>query len=140
MENKNKRIKEKSDLMIEKIKQKYLNNRKEVKNWDKSNKANLEQLKNGVYAFYKDKDLLYIGMVSDAKTASLYARMYANGNSKHCGKSWFEEVNKVFFYKMNTEDKFDIQVLERILIRELKPVHNDLEFDDNEIQAVFNKM
>ena len=79
-------------------------------------------------------------MVSDAKTASLYARIYANGNAKHSSKAWFVNVNKVYFYKMNTNDKFDIQVLERILIRELKPTYNDLEFDDNEIESVLSKM
>ena len=126
--------------MIEKIKEKYLNDRQEITDWDKTEKKSIEKLKNGVYAFYNNEVLLYIGMVSNAKTASLYARIYANGNAKHYDKTWFKEVNKVFFYKMNTEDKFDIQVLERILIRELKPVHNDLEFDDNEIQTVFNKM
>lgn len=127
-------------MMIEKIKEKYLNDRQEITDWDKTEKKSIEKLKNGVYAFYNNEVLLYIGMVSNAKTASLYARIYANGNAKHYDKTWFKEVNKVFFYKMNTEDKFDIQVLERILIRELKPVHNDLEFDDNEIQTVFNKM
>ena len=126
--------------MIEKIKEKYLNSRKQVPNFGKSEMPKLKELKNGVYAFYNNENLLYIGMVSDAKTASLYARIYANGNAKHSSKDWFENVNKVYFYKMNTNDKFDIQVLERILIRELKPTYNDLEFDDNEIKSVLSKM
>ena len=127
--------------MISQIKEKYFNDRKEILHWDKSEKKLLEKLKNGVYAFYDKSDhLLYIGMVSNAKTASLYARLYSNGSSKHEGKSWFKDIKKIFFYKLKTKNKFDIQVLERILIRELKPIHNDLDFSNKEIQNVLNKM
>lgn len=127
--------------MIEQIKNKYFSDRKEIKKWDKSEKKKLEKLKNGVYAFYDNNmELLYIGMVSNAKTASLYARLYANGNAKHEAKIWFPNIEKVYFYKLKTKSRFDIQVLERILIRELKPLHNDLIFSDKEIQDVLNKM
>ena len=58
-------------MMIEKIKEKYLNDRQEITDWDKTEKKSIEKLKNGVYAFYNNEVLLYIGMVSNAKTASL---------------------------------------------------------------------
>ena len=127
--------------MIEQIVQKYKSNRKIIDDYSKSEKNSLETKKNGVYAFYDDSgNLLYIGMVSNAQTASLYARLYSNGNASHSKKKWFENVKSVYFYELNTTDKFDIQVLERVLIRELKPQHNDLEFDESEIKSVLSKM
>ena len=129
------------DDLIKEIKEKYLNNREAINSWDKKNdKSKLETLKNGVYALYSDKTLLYIGMVSDAKTASLYARFYKNGNASHRHKEWFEHIDKVYFYELCTTEKVDVMILERILIRELNPQHNDLDFQDEEIQNVLKKM
>lgn len=53
----------------------------------------------------------YIGMVSNGRTASLYARMYGNGNARHEVKPWFENINKVYSYKLNKTNRYDIQVL-----------------------------
>ena len=129
------------DDLIKEIKEKYFNDREVVKSWDKKDdKSRLETLKNGVYALYSDKTLLYIGMVSDARTASLYARFYNNGNASHQRKEWFENINEVYFYELHTTEKIDIMILERILIRELNPQHNDLYFRDEEIQNILKKM
>ena len=131
---------QRSNKMIEQIKNKYFSDRKEIEKWDKDNKNELETLKKGIYALYHKKRLLYIGMVSGADTASLYARLYGNGNSKHSNKRWFKKTSNVYFYTFTDGEKFDIQILERLLIRELKPQYNDLYFEDTDIQNVLNKM
>ena len=119
---------------IKEIKNLYFEKRVEIEKFTEKEKTKLEKYKNGIYSFYDlNNELLYIGMVSNANTASLYARMYGNGNAAHKKKNWFKDVNKVYFYQLNTTKKFDIMVLERILIRELNPRYNDLVFDDNEI-------
>ena len=118
----------------------YKNKSEEIKDFSKNGKKELLKIKNGVYAFYNFDKLLYVGMVSGSKTSSLYARMYSNGNARHELKDWFSSINKVYFYKLETEDKYDIMVLERILIRELKPKYNDLVFDDEEIEKIIKEM
>ena len=126
--------------LITEIKSKYLENRQQVHSWDKSC-TKLKMYKNGVYTFCDDSDtVLYIGMVSDAKTASLYARLYSNGNASHQRKTWFGNIAKIYFYGLPTAEKSDIMILERILIREFNPIHNDLDFEDEEIQNVLKKM
>ena len=110
----------------------YKSKRIKIEDYSKSNKE-LKNYKNGVYAFYSKDGLLYIGMVSNADTASLYARMYGNGNAKHEIKKWFSLIDSAYFYKLDTDEKYDIQILERLLIRELKPSENDLIFDEEDL-------
>ena len=78
-------------------------------------------------------------MVSNAKTASLYARLYSNGNASHQRRDWCKSIAKMYFYELKTK-KLEIMILERILIRELNPLHNDLNFTEAELQAVLTKM
>ena len=126
--------------MCEDVKNKYL---KLAKTYDysKENKSELQTLKNGVYTLRdSDGNVLYVGMVSNAKTANLYMRLYGNGNAAHCNKRWFSDVEQVTFFCLGTEEKMAVAVLERILIQELKPAHNDLEFNEEEIADLLDTM
>lgn len=117
----------------------YKSKRIQIEDYSKLNKE-LKNYKNGVYAFYSKDSLLYIGMVSNAVTASLYARMYGNGNAKHENKEWFNLIDSAYFYKLNTDEKYDIQILERLLIRELKPSENDLIFDEEDLTRLLEEI
>ena len=129
------------DELIEEIKSKYYEKRQPIQDWGKKNSTELKQCKNGVYTFLDACDkALYVGMVSNSETASLYARIHTNGNAKHSAKKWYGDIAKVYFYKMSACDKSSIMILERILIRELKPLYNDLDFDEDEISVVLEKM
>ena len=129
------------DELIAKIISKYYADRHQIQDWQKENSTELKQYKNGVYLFFDASgNALYIGMVSNSETASLYARIHANGNAKHSIKKWYNEIAKVFFYQMSACEKGSIMILERILIRELKPLYNDLDFDEDEINVVLENM
>ena len=125
--------------LIEEIKKQYYNKRREIKSWGKENSDELKQCKNGVYTFFDAENKpLYVGMVSNAKTASLYARLHANGNAKHSIKEWYRDIAKIYFLKIKTKNKFHIMILERILIQELKPIHNDLNYSEKELEKLYS--
>ena len=126
--------------MITEIKSRFLKDRKEIDICTEAKRSDMKLYNNGVYALCDNKKTLYVGMVSNAATANLFARIYGNGNSKHSGKTWFKKVKKCYFYTLNNGTKDDILILERILIRELKPRYNDLYFETDEIQNVLKKM
>ena len=94
------------DKLITKIISKYYTDRHQIQDWQKENSAELKQYKNGVYSFFDASgNALYIGMVSNSETASLYARIHANGNAKHSIKNGIMKLQKYFFTKCQLAKK-----------------------------------
>ena len=135
-------IAEERDDLLDKVKIKYMTQAEDIADFTKENREELQKLKSGVYIFMGEStnDILYVGMISNADTANLYMRLYGNGNAAHIKKKWFSSIKKVKFYHLNTDDKFQMLLLERILISALRPKHNDLEFEDNEINGLLELM
>lgn len=108
-----------------------------VNKWKKENKNTLVDNKGGIYFLTDDNDkYLYVGMTSNASTSNLFQRLYGNGNAAHVKKTWFEEVKKVYFYKMKSGiEKGSIIIVERIMIKKLIPKYNDLYYDDEDLET-----
>ena len=83
--------------------------------------------KRGVYmALRNDGTVVYVGMVSNAKTASLYMRFHGNGNSAHDKTDWWREVKEVCFERFEVE-KESLRLIERLVIfASQQPDYNDV--------------
>lgn len=81
----------------------------------------------GVYmALRNDGTVAYVGMVSNAKTASLYMRFHGNGNSAHDKAGWWKDVGEVRFERFEVE-KESLRLIERLVIlASQQPDHNDV--------------
>ncbi len=96
------------------------------------------EYKNGLYLIYDNnsnkRNVIYVGMVSDAKTASLYNRIIGNGNSAHNKKKWFKKAGYVKFIKFDKWDKEQLQIAERLMILYYKPVYNDVDTSEKTLK------
>ena len=81
----------------------------------------------GVYmALRNDGTVAYVGMVSNAKTASLYMRFHGNGNSAHDKTDWWKDVGEVCFERFEVE-KESLRLIERLVIfASQQPDYNDV--------------
>lgn len=101
--------------------------------------------KNGIYFIYdENENILYVGMVSDKKTASLKARFYDNGNSAHCNKYWFEKYAKFYrFYSFPKASEAELELIERLMIYiNNQPVYNDKDTSEsaNDFEFILKKL
>ena len=125
---------------ILKVLKKYQGNKKSI-DYSKTEKEKLKKMKNGIYEFCDDERTIYIGMVSKKPTASVYARLYRNGSAAHAKKKWFKENGLTLYFCDCPKLKLkNLRIFERILIKELKPVYNDLHFTEKDVQNILNNL
>ena len=84
--------------------------------------------KNGIYFLYNDKkEVIYVGMVSNAPWTSFYHRMYGHGTGAHKIEHWFTECRSCRFKQFPHVTKDDLRVIERMMIfRKGQPRYNDI--------------
>lgn len=75
--------------------------------------------KKGIYFAYKDINIVYIGMIGDKKSTSLYDRFKGHGKGSH--KFDYDEVK--FHRFQNLSDK-EFLALEAMLIMVISPKYN----------------
>lgn len=98
-----------------------------------------DDYKNGLYFLLnKEKEVIYVGLVSDAKTASLYMRLIGNGSGAHSMKDWYSEVEFVKFHKFPYENE-QLKIAERLAIQKLCPVYNDVATDQKTLDKYHNE-
>ena len=123
--------------LFKKIAKMYLK-RASILDYDKNNKK-LKECKSGVYVLVgKRNSPLYVGQVGNGECTSLYMRLFQHGSGGHQEKKWINDTQKIRFYSLNSPNSRCLSVLERIMIIELKPLHNDLDFSDKEAQELLD--
>ena len=91
-------------------------------------KYSKENGKNGIYFLYNEDDVVvYVGMVSNARSTSFYHRMYLHGNGAHKDKDWFRKCKKFRFKKFSAATEKDLRIIERLMIFKTgQPIYNDI--------------
>lgn len=70
-------------------------------------------------------EVIYVGMISDKKSTSLYDRMIGHGKGSHCREIWYSDVNYCKFCKFNLSLN-DLLTIERLAIYGMgQPMYND---------------
>lgn len=103
---------------------------------------NCKNYKNGIYLLYnKDNKVIYVGKVGDGPETSFYHRMYKNGNSAHCNKPWFNEVEKFRFKSFPKLKCDELKKIERLMIyAKNQPIYNDIYISEEEFITITNKL
>lgn len=110
----------------------------EISSIDSTNFDN-DNYKKGLYFLLNKKgSVIYVGRISDAKTASLYMRLIGNGSGAHSMKDWYSEVEFVKFHKFPYENE-QLKIAERLAIQKLCPVYNDVATDQETLDKYHNK-
>jgi len=93
--------------------------------------------KNGIYFVYNaDNEIIYIGKVSNARTASLYMRFKGNGNSSHQKAFWYEAAKQVRFFHFTDElNSEQLKIVERLAISSELPIGNDCNTGEDNVVA-----
>lgn len=112
----------------------------EISSIDSTNFDN-DNYKKGLYFLLNKKgSVIYVGRISDAKTASLYMRLFGNGSGAHDKKPWFDKnAYYVKFHKFSSYKAEQLQIAERLAIQELRPVFNDKNTDKKTLDKYHNK-
>lgn len=103
---------------------------------------NYKNSKNGIYFLYdKNNKVIYVGKAGDGSDTSFYHRMYKNGNSAHCNKPWFNEVEMFRFKSFpNLTDK-ELRKIERLMIyAKNQPIYNDVFISEQDFIIITNKL
>ena len=93
--------------------------------------------KNGIYFVYNaDNEIIYIGKVSNARTASLYMRFKGNGNSSHQKAFWYEAAKQVRFFHFTDElNSEQLKIVERLAISSELPIGDDCNTGEDNVVA-----
>ena len=89
--------------------------------------------KNGIYCILdENNNVIYVGMVSNAKNTSLNKRIYEHGSGAHKNKPWFDEASAVRFHRFEKWDVNQLRIAERLVIKHYgQPIYNDECTEDN---------
>lgn len=97
-----------------------------------------DAFKQGLYFIYDSNwRIVYIGMVSDKDSASLYMRIRGNGKASHSKKDWWREDYVVKFHKFEKYSNEQLAIAERLaIIKKNQPIYNDKNTDDKTLKKL----